>query len=596
MGIIRLCNGALALILLLLTFLNSYPAYSADLPYTAINTELECQQLVEKGKSDQAIAIAERGISQAPDNIQSVKLWMCKGAAFDRLGKLEQSMHSYDQALELARINNALSLSVLVLLKQADLFVLGNRFEQSQKVLTEAWQVAQATGDQGLQENVLNSLAIVYYETQKYDQAERYYVELLNLKGEKIAPADLATTLFNLGHVYGAKKEFSNADQVFAKSLQISKDINSSEGVAYTLKAWGVSLYAQGRLKEGEEKLSLALGLFSELGDLRQQASTLRNLADVEVEKQQYSQAIDHYLQALPILANQGFNNALMRTYRGLATAYEKTSSYQLAYENHQNYTRLLHQHLEEKSQQVTQKLQVAFETQRYQADNQRLASENREQEIKLIHREQILQMQKIAIGLVVVIFALIVFMWRRSLKQAQRMEKLATIDELTKLHNRRSIMSFGGMELNRVKRFNRNFSLLLLDIDFFKRVNDTYGHVVGDQVLQVVAATLKNVSRNADRVGRYGGEEFMIVAPETNADQAMNLAERICSSIEAARFDSEPELTVSISIGIASYLFESKSAELSRLELGDLIGQADKALYDAKNNGRNQARLYAPD
>jgi len=594
MGIIRRFNGALIFIICpLWAFLNCYPAYSADPPNFPMNPESQCQQLVEQGKLEEAIGIAERGISQAPTDIQAAKLWMCKGAAFDRLGKLDQSMQSYDQALKLAKTNNALSLSVLVLLKKADLFVLGNRFEQSQKVLTEAWQIVQALGDQALQENVLNSLAIVYYETQKYDQAERYYLELLSLKGEKIAQDDLATTLFNLGHVYGAKKEFVKADKVFAKSLQISEDINSSEGVAYTLKAWGVNLHAQGRLQESQEKLSLALALFTKSGDLRQKASTLRNLADVEMEKQQFSEAIDHYLQALPILEEQGFNNALMRTYRGLAIAYEKVSSFQLAYENYKNYTSLLHQQMEEKSQQVTQELQVAFETQRYQADNHRLASENRDQEIKLLYREQILQMQKVAIGLVLVIIALIIFMWRRSFKQAQRMEKLATTDELTKLHNRRSIMSFGEMELNRFKRFNRNFSLLLLDIDFFKKVNDAYGHAVGDEVLQVVATAVSNIIRTTDRIGRYGGEEFMIIAPETNTDQALQLAERVRLSVETALCTSVPDLTVTVSIGIAGYIFEPKASEPNGLELGTLIAQADKALYEAKSNGRNQARLY---
>lgn len=595
MGIIRRFNVDLIFIICpLWAFLNCYPAYSTDLPNLPVSTESQCQQLIEQGKPDQAIGIAERGISQAPADIQSVKLWMCKGAALDRLGKLDQSMQSYDQALKLARINNALSLSVLVLLKQADLFVLGNRFEQSQKVLTEAWQIVQVVGDLGLQENVLNSLAIVYYETQKYDQAERYYLELLSLQEGGITQDDLATTLFNLGHVYGAKKEFSKADKVFAKSLQISEDINSSEGVAYTLKAWGVSLHAQGRLQESQEKLSSALAIFIKLGDLRQKASTLRNLADVEMDKQQFSEAIDHYLQALPILEEQGFNNALMRTYRGLATAYEKVSSFQLAYENYKNYTSLLHQQMEEKSQQVTQELQVAFETQRYQADNHRLASENREQEIKLLHREQILQMQKVAIGLVVVIVALIIFMWRRSFKQAQRMEKLATTDELTNLHNRRSIMSFGEMELNRFKRFNRNFSLLLLDVDFFKKVNDVYGHAVGDEVLQVIATAVSNILRTNDRIGRYGGEEFMIIAPETNTKQALQLAERVRVSVETALCTSAPDLTVTVSIGIAGYVFEPKASESNGLELGALIDRADKALYEAKSNGRNQARLYA--
>lgn len=590
MDIIPICNKAIIPMigLILFTSLNCNNAVSENSSSSAIDAEIQCQQFIQQAKFDQAIEISQIGILQSTD-IQSIKLLICKGTALEKQGKSDQSLQAYSQALDLAKSINAPALSVLVLKKQADLFILGNHYEQSQKVLTEAWRIVQTLEDKDLTENVLNSLAIVYYETEKYDQAERYFVELVNLKDDKTDPADFATTLFNLAHVYGSKNEFEKANEAYAKSLQISKDINSIEGVAYTLKSWGVNLHAQGRLQGAEEKLHLALELFTELGYLRQQATTLRNLADIEMENHQYSQAIDHYRQALPILKKQGFNNALMRTYRGLTTAYAMTSSFELAYENSQNYTHLLKQYLEEKNIKVTQELQVAFETQRFQADNERLATENREHQNKLLHHEQVLQMQNIGIVLVMVILTLIIFMWRRSLKQSEEMEKLASTDELTKLQNRRSIIRFGEEELYRVQRFKHNFSLLLLDIDFFKKVNDTYGHSVGDEVLQLTATILSGVIRKTDRIGRYGGEEFLILAPETNAAQAMHLAERVRLAVEAAKCNSALKIKISVSIGIASYIPESNGSEL-----GDLIDNADKALYEAKDNGRNQSRAYS--
>ena len=298
------------------------------------------------------------------------------------------------------------------------------------------------------------------------------------------------------------------------------------------------------------------------------------------------NQVVSRVATLIMQLEEQGFNNALMRTYRGLAIAYEKVSSFQLAYENYKNYTSLLHQQMEEKSQQVTQELQVAFETQRYQADNHRLASENRDQEIKLLYREQILQMQKVAIGLVLVIIALIIFMWRRSFKQAQRMEKLATTDELTKLHNRRSIMSFGEMELNRFKRFNRNFSLLLLDIDFFKKVNDNYGHDAGDQVLVDFAQLLQKSFREYDIIGRMGGEEFSVCMPNTQMEDAIIACERMRKSVQGhiTHFSMNEmiSLSVTVSCGVVS-------AEGEQLHFNDLLRKADLGLYQAKNTGRNQ-------
>jgi diguanylate cyclase (GGDEF)-like protein len=160
--------------------------------------------------------------------------------------------------------------------------------------------------------------------------------------------------------------------------------------------------------------------------------------------------------------------------------------------------------------------------------------------------------------------------------------EKLSQVDALTGLINRRHFMETAAIELERIERFKSCSSILMLDIDFFKKVNDTYGHLAGDKVLQVIAEIMKSTLRPYDILSRYGGEEFILLASDTSEKNARNLAERIRSAVAKAPVIFEKtEISVTISVGVT--IIEKASV------LSAAIDCADQALYEAKNNGRNQ-------
>jgi diguanylate cyclase (GGDEF)-like protein len=141
---------------------------------------------------------------------------------------------------------------------------------------------------------------------------------------------------------------------------------------------------------------------------------------------------------------------------------------------------------------------------------------------------------------------------------------------------------------MERVRRYETTVSVLLIDIDFFKRVNDTHGHLVGDDVLTEIAELLQRAVRAVDVVARYGGEEFVIVLPETGAVGAASFAERIRELVEAKTFVQTPDgtgLHITASIGVATF----PSPGVQTVE--DLLAKADQALYRAKAEGRNLVR-----
>ncbi len=158
-------------------------------------------------------------------------------------------------------------------------------------------------------------------------------------------------------------------------------------------------------------------------------------------------------------------------------------------------------------------------------------------------------------------------------------LEKMASIDKLTDIYNRRMIDQFLQVEIEIASRHNEELSLMIIDIDHFKHVNDNYGHLVGDMVLSQLSKIISDNLRNSDIFGRYGGEEFLIICPKTNKDGAFILAEKLRIIVNEFTFDEVGHKTVSI--GIAEFQPDDT--------IETLFKKADEALYEAKNSGRNR-------
>ena len=163
---------------------------------------------------------------------------------------------------------------------------------------------------------------------------------------------------------------------------------------------------------------------------------------------------------------------------------------------------------------------------------------------------------------------------------------RMAIFDGLTQIHNRRYFEEFTDREITRAQRHGRALSLLLFDVDYFKRINDTYGHLSGDHVLRTLATLIRGRVRRDELFARYAGDEFVIVLPETAAERALEFAEtlRVLVANTAFSFDGHT-LPVSVSMGVGSL---SRDIQVPQ----DLVAAADAALYRAKEAGRNQARL----
>ena len=164
-----------------------------------------------------------------------------------------------------------------------------------------------------------------------------------------------------------------------------------------------------------------------------------------------------------------------------------------------------------------------------------------------------------------------------------QEVKRLSLIDPLTELSNRRSFFADAHRILHLAIRHQKKLSCAMLDIDFFKKVNDTYGHDFGDKVLIAIAKVCKKEVRKTDLLSRFGGEEFCFLFPETDLNDAVILAERIRYSISQLKFDAgKTSFSVTVSIGVSTLLNSNDT-------LTNMIKRSDEALYEAKGTGRNR-------
>ncbi len=170
------------------------------------------------------------------------------------------------------------------------------------------------------------------------------------------------------------------------------------------------------------------------------------------------------------------------------------------------------------------------------------------------------------------------------------KLRELSTIDPLTKVFNRRHFIELADRQLDYLARVARPFSVAILDLDHFKRINDTYGHLAGDEVLRSVAHVVSSGLRPCDFVARFGGEEFICFLSETSGRAAFDVIERLRNSIMRIRVQISPqtEITVNASFGIHSVDVPDKSVKIDQI-----IACADAALYRAKEGGRNRSVVF---
>ncbi|MFY7866961.1 diguanylate cyclase [Roseateles sp.] len=353
--------------------------------------------------------------------------------------------------------------------------------------------------------------------------------ESQNVKGE-------ADALLLKGFFLSRNKQHQASLQPLQQALALRESLKHESGVINSLTHLCSALVDVGRLEEGAQ-MCLAAANRAELTD---------------------SPAMQWDAQA------------------ELADAYAALGQFKLAYRHLKRSERALLEHSRLDLIGKTAAIREKFET-----DRQRLQNEQLSARLAYEEREQ----HRLMIGLLVsgVLLALLTAAGFMMTKLYWKARGLAQVDGLTGLLNRRRLMELAEIEFEKSRRYGSPLAVISLDLDHFKQINDEHGHAVGDQVLKKMAALCREALRHGDLAGRSGGEEFLLFLPHADTDAALHLAERLRLLFEQ-QLQFAPELPVTASFGVAVYE--------PGIGLAEMLQKADKAMYAAKADGRNQVRL----
>ncbi len=257
-------------------------------------------------------------------------------------------------------------------------------------------------------------------------------------------------------------------------------------------------------------------------------------------------------------------------------------NNYKSAYNFYQNYANESSLSLQQKREAMVERLQVKFDINLKNSENKILKSQTELQQLSIQSKEAENLINQLIISFSFIIIAFFSYHLYRQTKLRKAHEVLALTDELTGLSNRRHIMQQANEEISRSRRLNSSLIIGIMDLDFFKKINDNYGHAVGDHVLQQFSSLIKKEIRQYDNIGRIGGEEWLVLFPDAKQKDIESIIKRMRESISnISANDDNKTLNISFSMGLTTFTETDNNID-------ELIIRADNALYKAKENGRN--------
>ena len=514
----------------------------------------------------------------------------CRALHWSYQGNLAAQTADLQQAIALANKSEDRKSQAQALLQMAEVHSTRGQHADALLLLFQSYQYFQQLNHHAGVSLTLESIATAYRRMGEFEKALEY---LSKSERDYAQPKDKGRSAFILQQKAFVFAELGNtaaARQLLIEVHQIYVDLNEPLYAIGVLvdRMWVINLE-----QKFAESLELAGQIEAKLAQLQQQNAEfvlynedlfLMLKAEALAETGQLALAKPLFVKAEQLLQEQNNTRYLLRLKKAWARAQAKAGDFESAY-RHLITAEIIQNDLNSQlKQQREALLRYQFDSELQSKTNQQLLAENQlsEQQVETLESAQ--RWQYIAIGLFVLLAFIALFYAISQINRNRQLQILAMTDELTQVANRRSILLYAEQVSAQAKTEQTTWSLLLIDIDHFKICNDTYGHDAGDQVLIAVAQAMQLSLRQSDKLGRSGGEEFLVILPQTGAQIAFDIAERIRLAIAELAFNPYPELQITISIG---------ATQAGRHEeIKEVISRADSALYQAKSSGRNRVIL----
>jgi len=607
----RLISIFAALLLLLST--NTTLAQAPN----SLEPQLKQIELEHKANPDRALSLAQALNSKYPNN-QKVEVWLARlYAQFSEFEKgfnyakqaSEQSLtieetsyvemaigyfYNYKQqknnairhfvlAVEAAKKSGDVNLLVEMLSIKAYVLLKHNQVEQAMNDMALAYDKIDLVTKPEVMASLYNTMCSIYIKTGHPDGAIEAMLKSVEYVQQTNNPQQLSVVYYNLARLFAQTNQYEKALEAYQNSEVFSLEGKDEVGVGYAKMGIGHTYLKLNKAAEAILPLSTAESLFLPEQHTRNLVKIYADLAEAYLLLEQFEDAQSSLekLDAYSSFDNMDNRQTFLNAKETLARLYFAMQDYDAAFQQQSLYSKALKEFHKSELEQVDKQAFERLSNTIMAKENQvlKLANQLKETELDREKRQSRLLLTIAIFSVVITVF--VTLLLRKNNKLSTQLDKLATTDELTQLYNRRKIMSLLSERFSLFKRKNKSLYLALFDLDYFKKINDVYGHVLGDKVLKAIAEAASQVLGEEQDIGRYGGEEFLVILNVESYKDAHQKLEAFRIHVANLVVDGL-EMPVTVSIGL------SEAIEQDQFQT-DIIHRADKALYAAKKAGRNQ-------
>ncbi|HYC92310.1 MAG TPA: tetratricopeptide repeat-containing diguanylate cyclase [Thermoanaerobaculia bacterium] len=495
------------------------------------------------------VCLAVTAVAQTP------RVILERGIAAEDAGRLNEAARDYETVRAAAERAGDRQLLSEALTHIAYMQYYRGEMNEALVSLQRAYEI----GDAKSRRAALEAIAHVYADSKvaQYDRAIEYYRQLLGEFEAVGEGKDVADTLFNLGSTADRKGDLDGALEWYRRALAAEERLGRRDEAAFVKRSIAITLGKLDRPAEALPLLDDALRVFAEKKDTERAMVVRQSRGIIYRRLGRLDEAIADLEATRPWFVQQKNVRFLEKSEEELAAAYAAAGKWREAYAARTRHNALQRELAEKLREEQTARMRVRFD------------AEKKEQENRSLLRVRRLQWIVLVLGAAIIVVLALLF---------RRMRAMALTDELTRLPNRRHLLAVAEEQ----HAGGEPFSVVAIDVDHFKRINDTYGHAAGDVVLQRVAQACRGALRPGDRIGRTGGEELSVILPDTREGAAIAVAERLRAAVESLDLrDVDAALRVTISLGVAEWNGQEPLARVT--------ARADERLYRAKEEGRNR-------
>jgi diguanylate cyclase (GGDEF)-like protein len=434
---------------------------------------------------------------------------------------------------------------------------LGN-YTEAFEFLEQALNICRDLLNREKEAEVLTSLGTVYSAMGNHAQAMENFQQALKLQDSQRVTRARGVTLNNLAYAQVTLGVNDESVENALAGIKILEELGLRYLETTALDTLGLAYFGRDELEKAEDALNKSLVISEQAGYESLELESIKNLGKVYIQQGRNVDAISHFESAVKKAEVRQLNKFIYQYHEILADLYEKKGDLKNSLQHYKQFHSALDLTMVEAANYRIENLKVLHQVEKKQREAEMLWLQNQSLKTEINERQ----------------------------RERGLLEKLATTDPLTSLYNRQYFFTLGEYELEKARKNGIPLSVIFMDIDHFKTINDTYGHSVGDKTLIELARLLLSFTHNVGISCRYGGEEFLVLVPNMKLAAIQALAERIRLAVSITKILNEKnEIGLSASMGVVQ-------ANCMDVDLSAVLARADQALYRAKSAGRNCVSL----